>query len=133
MSDTVKLLDRLAAKLGDGHDASDYRISQALGVGRATVSKWRVGKGSFGDATALKVAELLDENPGYVLAVAAAERATGEQERKAWTKVAQVVKRSAAAAIVLAAATPALIQQFQVCILCKVMGGARFGRTITAR
>lgn len=138
MNDTTRLLDRLSQKLGD---ASDYRISQALGVTRASVSRWRLGKGSFSDAAALKVAEMLDENPGYVLAVAAAERAQSEQERKAWAKVAQTMRRSAAAVAALAvlgfgmpqgATTPARIPSSSQCILCYIRRMASFLRPVTA-
>jgi plasmid maintenance system antidote protein VapI len=102
-SETLKILDRLSKKLADddGYAASDYRIAKVLMVSRTTVSNWRVGKGSFSDATALKVAEILGENPGYMLALAAAERATSETERKAWATAAKHLQRSAAAVLMV--------------------------------
>lgn len=136
MNDTVKLLDRLAASLGD---ASDYRIAQVLGINKATVSRWRVGKGSFSDETALKVAELLHENPGYLLAVAAGERATDEQARKAWGTAAKVLRRSAAAVVAIAMLVPAPQAEASqtrpgagVCILCYIRRMARFVRFFNA-
>jgi predicted transcriptional regulator len=113
-SETIKVLDRLNTKLA----MSDYQLHKLLGVSKATVSRWRVGKGSFSDTTALKIAEILDENPGYMLALAAAERATGEPERKAWTTAAKRLQRSAAAALVGLITLPLSKAAFQLCILC---------------
>lgn len=94
-TETVKILDRLNKELS----VTDYRLHQVLEVSKSAVSNWRVGKGSFSDTTALKIAELLNENPSYLLALAAAERATDEAAQKAWASLARRLQRSAAAAL----------------------------------
>lgn len=85
----------------------------------------------LGEDTALTVAELLDLNPGYVLACMEAERTHSEAARAAWTKLADLVKRhGAAAALLLLMAVPALTSTpanaaadkaaVRVCTLCQV-------------
>jgi predicted transcriptional regulator len=97
---TAALLDRLSKKL---NGASDYKIASELHVTRATVSKWRVGKGTMSDETAVRVAELLEENPAYVLALVQSERTQSPSAEKVWKKIAATFAGKAAA-IVLAAA-----------------------------
>jgi hypothetical protein len=82
---TINLLDRLSGRFGD---ASDYRIAKELKVDKATVSRWRVGKGTMSDATAVQVAGLLDENPAYVLALVHSERTDSADAQKVWRKIA---------------------------------------------
>ena len=84
-STTVELLDSISRRLGD---ASDYRIAKELGVDKATVSRWRVGKGTMSDGTALRVAELLGDNPAHVLAAIHADRTDSPEARKVWRKLA---------------------------------------------
>lgn len=96
-TETSKLLDRISAHLGG---ASDYRIAKELGINKSTVSVWRVGKGSMGDATALKVAEILGEKPGYILALVQSERTDSPEARRIWRTVAASVGGKAAAVLV---------------------------------
>jgi len=93
-TDTTKLLNRLSTHLAD---ASDYRIAKELGVSKTTVSNWRVGKGTMSDATAVRVAELLGENPAYILAVVHAERTESPDAQKVWRKMAAAFGGKAAA------------------------------------
>jgi hypothetical protein len=98
-TETTKLLNRLSAHLGD---ASDYRIAKELGVTKQTVSAWRVGKGTMSDATAVHVAELLGENPAYVLAVVHEERTDSPEAQKVWKKIAATFGGKAAVIILTA-------------------------------
>lgn len=68
---------------------SDYAAAQILGITRAQVSKYRNGRDFMGDEVALKVAELLALEPGYVAACAHAERAASEGARSMWESVAK--------------------------------------------
>ena len=85
MTTTTTLLDRVSKHLGD---ASDYRVAQVLEVNKASVSRWRVGKSSLSDATAMKVAEILGEDPAHVLALVHAERSDSPAAQKVWKRVA---------------------------------------------
>lgn len=68
---------------------SDYALAPMLGVTRSQISCYRNGKTHLGDDTALKVAELLGLDPGYVAACAHAERAASEGARTMWEGVAK--------------------------------------------
>jgi hypothetical protein len=64
-------------------------MAKLLGLTRSAMSTHRTGKvKSFGEETALRIAELLDLNPAYVLACLAAERAKRPDVAKVWKKVA---------------------------------------------
>lgn len=103
MTSTVELLDRL--KL---HRAipSDYQLAKALGVTQQTISRYRVGKDSFSDSTALKVAELLDMDPAIVAATAHAERAKSDPERAMWSDLIRRLGGLAAGVVIGVAAFP---------------------------
>lgn len=61
MQTTVDFLDALRARLGL---TSDYQLHQLLGVSRAHISHYRHGRDVLSDDMAVKVAELLDNQPG---------------------------------------------------------------------
>ena len=83
---SIEILDRLAAKLGN---ASDYRVAQELKVSKATVSNWRVGKGAIGEDNAIRIAELLGEDPKFVLACVLAERTKSKEAKKVLQQMAE--------------------------------------------
>lgn len=60
---------------------NDFRISKELGISTAAVSQWRTGKRSLSPAMAVRVAELLEIEPEYVLACMHAERVDDELAR----------------------------------------------------
>ena len=100
--ETAKLLDRVANK----HNVpSDNKLSKLLGVTRQAVSNWRTGVSSFDDSVAVRVAELLGENPAYILAVANAERTKNESARRAYKQIAGRFKGAACISAILAAGT----------------------------
>jgi len=78
---TISLLDTLKARHGL---ASDYAAAKLLGITTAQVSRYRTGRDHFGDEISLRVAALLGEDPGAVLAQVHADRAKDPAARAAW-------------------------------------------------
>ncbi len=98
MKTTADFLDDLRAK----YDlSSDYQLCKMLGMHRQQVSRYRLMKGAFDDVIAVKVAELLDLNPGYVMACMHAQRASEEHIKKAWERAAQVLGGIAAGVVIM--------------------------------
>lgn len=88
MQTTVQFLDALSAKHGK---ASDYRLAKIMGCTPASISHYRHGRSYLNDETSLKVAALLDLEPGYVLACVYAERAAranAPEVQEAWERIA---------------------------------------------
>ena len=98
MKTTIEILEALKTK-NDG--ASDYRIAKILDISVATVSVWRTGKGSFNDSTAIKIAKILEVEPGQILAAAHAERAKNDSERMVWDDIYKRLGGMAAALILV--------------------------------
>lgn len=93
---TAEYLDALRAHL---RLPSDYAAAKVLGVTVSSASGYRNGKHTFDDATALRVAELLEIDPQRVVADMHAERAKDDRVRAFWQQVA-----ATAAAVVLGVA-----------------------------
>lgn len=103
MENTNELLDEVKRRHKIG---SDYALAKRLGITRSVVSAYRTGKRNLGEDVAVTVADLLDVDPGYVLACMEAERTTHPAARAAWERMADLVKRHGAAAIFVLAAAP---------------------------
>lgn len=117
METTNDLLDRIKAKHGL---RSDYALAGLLGMSRERISRYRNTNGQLGDDAAVRVAELLDIDVGYVLACAAHERAKSDAARDAWERLAELVKRhGVAAGLAILTVAPA-VRDAAVCILCQV-------------
>ncbi|CAB3726042.1 helix-turn-helix domain-containing protein [Paraburkholderia rhynchosiae] len=84
MKTTIDYLDELRVKL---QLPSDYAVAKALGCTRASVSRYRNGVGSFDDATAIKVAELLGLEPLEIIAAANFERSKDEHSQNVWASI----------------------------------------------
>jgi predicted transcriptional regulator len=82
---------------------SDYQVAKLLQMHRQAISRYRQEKGTFDDQVAIRIAELLKVEPGYVLACMHAQRANEAGQRKVWERIA---KRLATAAMALLAAVP---------------------------
>lgn len=67
---------------------SDYSLAPVLGITRSQVSRFRNGKDFLGDSTAIKIAELLEIDPAFVIACAHAERAKESTEKAVWQGLA---------------------------------------------
>jgi hypothetical protein len=78
---TVQYLDALKARLDL---PSDYAAAHVLGVTRATVSKYRLGKSVFDERIAAHVAELLSLDPLEVISACKAESAQDVHMRRVW-------------------------------------------------
>lgn len=94
---TIEILSRLAKARGLG---SDYAVAKYLGISRSRMSKYRCGHDTLGADLAIKIADDLGLDRGYVLASIAAERASQGDERRTWE---QVARRLATAAVLLVA------------------------------
>lgn len=81
---------------------SDYAAAKLLGVSKMTMSHYRNGKGLLGDDSAIRVAELLGLDTGYVLACIASERARKPEVKAAWKHTAEMLYGLAAALAVVA-------------------------------
>lgn len=84
MKTTIDFVRALKARYGLG---SDYAVHKFLGVSKQSVSNWRNGNNFFDDATAIRVAGLLEIEPAYVLACVHQERAKSDAERAAWSSI----------------------------------------------
>lgn len=79
-------IDRV--KTAKGID-SDYGVAKALGLHRATVSKYRHSTPTLDEDSAIKVANALGERPEAVLLDQFAERTQDADARSALLKAAQ--------------------------------------------
>lgn len=91
----MKTIDYMNA-MNSKFEATDYRISKLLNVSTAATTRWRSGKGTFDDTTAIRVAQLLELDPAEVVADMHAERAKDEQVRDLWQRMAKQFHRAAA-------------------------------------
>lgn len=67
---------------------NDSETARRIGVTRAAVSDWRVGRRAPDDDQAVKLAELLGKDAGELLAECGAARAKSPETRRAWEIVA---------------------------------------------
>lgn len=77
---------------------SDYALAEVLGITTQAVYKMR-GGGAMSATTAAKIAELLEIDPLKVIAESELERATTEDGREVWRRIARKVAVIAVAAI----------------------------------
>jgi hypothetical protein len=88
MKTTIDFLNDLRAAHGL---TSDYQLAKLFGCRQQTISNYRTGKTAFDEAAAVRVAELLNVRPAYVLACVAAERSKNAPARAAWTEAAEAL------------------------------------------
>lgn len=81
MRTTIDFLDAVKAKLDL---PSDYAAAKVLGVTRAAISSYRVGRSHFDADIASRVAAILDIDPLEVIASAEYERARTESAKAIW-------------------------------------------------
>lgn len=89
------LLDALRTRAG-----SDRKAAPLVGVTQASFSEWRRSHGYPDDERARRIAELLQLDPAYVLAIIHGERAKSKETRAAWRRVAEAFGKAAALAVV---------------------------------
>lgn len=76
---------------------SYYRIAKTLELDPGTVLRWKAGKAGMGRDVAMRVAELLDEPPAYILACIEHEREPSAGVRRIWKQIAEAFRSKAAA------------------------------------
>lgn len=92
---TVEFFDAIRARY---NLPSDYATAEKIGFTRQMISRYRGKDGeAFGDETALKVAELLNLDPAYVLACVHAERAKNLNVKTVWAQIAARLEKAPAA------------------------------------
>lgn len=74
--------------ISQGKAKNDSDTARLIGVTRAAVSDWRNSRRVPDDEQAVALAELLEIEPGELLAEAGAARARSEKTRAAWERVA---------------------------------------------
>lgn len=94
---TCELLDAVKARY---KLPSDYALAHFMGIARSGISSYRSGKTKLDDSIAIKVAKVLELDPGHVLACIHAERARRDDVREIWQKTAKALKRSVGALLV---------------------------------
>lgn len=95
----MKTIDFLDAIKSRHQITSDYAVAQLLGLTRQRVSHYRNGRDSLGDETAMKVADALGIDAGYVIACAHAERAQLPELRRTWEGIADRLRAAGLAAV----------------------------------
>lgn len=85
METTNDLLERLRAS-NDG--CSDYRLAKLMGTTQAHIIRWTKHGKTMDDSYAIKIAELLDIDPAYVLICMHAERSASVEATKVWERIA---------------------------------------------
>lgn len=98
MKSTQDFLDALAARAG-----SDRKAALLVGVSQPVLSEWRTRKKYPSDERAVQIAELLNLDAAYVIAVIQSERAKSEAVRATWGRIAEAFGRAAMLALVAAA------------------------------
>lgn len=122
MNQTTKLLDAAKKRLGL---SSDYALAKRLGITTARMSNYRQERRGLDEDICFTVAELLDMEPGEVLAMMAMDRAQDAKTRKAWARVISRIGSHAAAVLLVVAvvmtapewATSPAYAEAEVCIL----------------
>lgn len=97
MKTTVELLNEVKTRY---QLPSDGRLAAMLGHTRSSISLLMQGKNYLGDEAAMRVADLLDLDPAYVMACIHAEREKNQEVKRVWQRMAE---RMAVAAVVLVA------------------------------
>ena len=103
METTADFLDHLKSRLVCRNDAE---LAGRMGWKPAQISRYRRLQSTFSDETALRVAELCDVKPEFIVACMKAQQSKHPETRSAWQRVAEQIGRAAAFAAV--AVAPAL-------------------------
>lgn len=108
METTNGLLDQVKERHGL---PSDYKLGMVLGLSKNAVGQYRKGVSRPDDAVAIRIANLLDLEPAYVVACMHAERAKQPELKSLWITMASRFQRSGAVACFAVFALAALTQQ----------------------
>ena len=105
MKNTADFLDALRVKL---NVPSDYAVAKYMGMHRQHMSRYRKLHGTFDEVMCLKIADILETDPAYVVACMHYQREKNETVKKLWANMAARLA-PACAAFAAAAIVPALI------------------------
>jgi hypothetical protein len=87
---TNRALDELARlDKASGGTGTDYKLAQLLDVPRATISNYRRGVTQLDDVLAIRLAELIKEQPLRLIGEINAERARDTRTKAFWSKTAK--------------------------------------------
>lgn len=81
MKTTADFLDALRVKL---NLPSDGQLADYLGMHRQHISRYRTLGGTFDDETSIRIAEILEVKPAFVMACMHYQRAKNPKVRDAW-------------------------------------------------
>lgn len=102
VENTMKPISRyLDEAIDTGLSKNDSETARKIGVTRAAVSDWRVGRRAPDDDQAVKLADLLGKDAGEILAECGAARAKSPETRRAWERIAARMAASSITACVL--------------------------------
>lgn len=96
MNTTCDFLDAVKTKRGID---SDYALAKILKVTGSCISNYRSKRSYLDDKMALKVAEALEIDAGYVIACSHVERAKNEEIRQTWRGIVEKLGSVAATVI----------------------------------
>jgi hypothetical protein len=99
MQTTVELVAAVAAIYG-----SDRKAAAHFNVSQTTFSRWHNGDDHPSEEKAVQLAELLQLDPAFVLAVIRADKAKNEAARAAWSRIAATFSKAAAVVLVVGGA-----------------------------
>lgn len=97
-----EMLDALTAR-----EKSERRAAALFGISQSSFNAWRRRRALPDDEQAARLAELLQLDPAFVLAVIHGERAKSQQIRETWQRVADAFGKAAMLAVITA--TPFLL------------------------
>lgn len=108
MHTTNELIDLLRESLGV---PSDMQVAANLELGRQAVSFWRRGFSYPSDSAALKIADLLEMDPTYVLACIHADREPNARLKSVWVSIAKHAKAAGLAllSIIILSSAPGTV------------------------
>ena len=86
---SAEFLDAVRAKRGL---TSDYQVAKRFEIPLPSISGYRTRRREFDDATAIKIAQALGEQPLYVIASVKAVRAKCSEVRDVWDYCAKIGK-----------------------------------------
>lgn len=105
MKNTCDFLDELRTKLSL---KSDGQLADYLGIHRQHMSRYRTMAHAFDDSMALRVAELLESDPAYILCCMHHQRSKLPAIKAVWQRVADITLPASGAIILCLAVFPFL-------------------------
>lgn len=93
------IADLLDSAMANAHIESDYRLSKILGISRAAVSLYRVGKTLPNESVIAQLCALSGDDPGVIVAQIQAARSKSPEAKTMWFAIAARLAGGASTAI----------------------------------